>query len=616
MKSVYRYGLTAPIENAERVFAEMRRAHAYRNTLVEIERGRRAALRALEGQATQALIAAVQLADAECCAQAVAIREVRRQERRNAESQEQREALARARAARFAATSILRAARAAAAPRLVDAVDLINERALELRRSARAHCGVYWGTYLLVEEAAQASAGIPLWDLDGATPKDPHYVRWTGDAEVGVQVQGGITVEQAQAGVDTRLRIRRPPQGAWKDEGVGRAERARRASQGDLALRVGSDKGKPVWARWRLDMHRPLPAGGRVKLATVHCRQRGPHAEWSLTITLNQPDVMYTGRSGTVAVDIGWRKMEDALRAGCWVDAEGQESEIELDAGLLTIERAQRAIECDRSRRFDIAIATVRSYVENRPLGDVPDWVREAARTMHAWRDPKRLAALHGRWVGERHPGDERTFGILEAWWWADRNLWAQETNAGLHYLRRRRDYYRCVGAWLASQYGTIVIEKFDLRKMARLAPLGEDDASPAAVRSNRQRVSPSDLRLAILNAARTRGCVVVEVSAVDTTRTCNVCGLVEAFDAAREVSHTCACGVTWDQDMNAARVMLARWSERPGDAKIVVGARAVETPSGSETRRDRTKRLRAEKEARMAIARKRSGNGAEEQTV
>ena len=45
---VYRYGLLAPTLEADEVAAQMRAAHRYRNTLVEIERGRRTAIRTAE----------------------------------------------------------------------------------------------------------------------------------------------------------------------------------------------------------------------------------------------------------------------------------------------------------------------------------------------------------------------------------------------------------------------------------------------------------------------------------------------------------------------------------------------------------------------------------------
>jgi hypothetical protein len=42
---VYQYGLKAPTQNADLVREQMILAHRYRNTLTEIERGRRSAIR-------------------------------------------------------------------------------------------------------------------------------------------------------------------------------------------------------------------------------------------------------------------------------------------------------------------------------------------------------------------------------------------------------------------------------------------------------------------------------------------------------------------------------------------------------------------------------------------
>lgn len=48
MIRVYKYGLLPPIDHAETVQDQMRAGHRYRNTLTEIERGRRAALREID----------------------------------------------------------------------------------------------------------------------------------------------------------------------------------------------------------------------------------------------------------------------------------------------------------------------------------------------------------------------------------------------------------------------------------------------------------------------------------------------------------------------------------------------------------------------------------------
>ena len=78
-----------------------------------------------------------------------------------------------------------------------------------------------------------------------------------------------------------------------------------------------------------------------------------------------------------------------------------------------------------------------------------------------------------------------------------------------------------------------------------------------------------------------------------------------------------CECGAAWDQDVTGApTILLARWRERPGDAKMLVGARDGENGNDpaekKESRWARVKRLRAEKEARMSAAREAAGSGAE----
>ena len=61
MNRVFRYGCLAPTREADRVYHQMRAAHRYRNQLVEIERARRAALRAPGADADQVNLLAADL---------------------------------------------------------------------------------------------------------------------------------------------------------------------------------------------------------------------------------------------------------------------------------------------------------------------------------------------------------------------------------------------------------------------------------------------------------------------------------------------------------------------------------------------------------------------------
>lgn len=126
-RRVYKYGCLAPTTNKHLVFEQMRRAHRYRNFLTEIERERRIAVRAVIGDGK--------------------------------DSPEERK-------------------------RKKPILTAIDERALLLRKGARATCGTFWGTYQLMEEADDRSRkALGIFD-------DPRFIRWTGDGVVSVQLTG------------------------------------------------------------------------------------------------------------------------------------------------------------------------------------------------------------------------------------------------------------------------------------------------------------------------------------------------------------------------------------------------------------------------------------------
>lgn len=629
MKLVYKYALATPDENSDLVEEQMRAAHRYRNVLTEIERGRRAAVRLVEAQMGDmpAAMSALAKARYEREAAVVAITRHRAKTRKRDEPAEMRATAKAARQAERDAAHAFRELRRTIAedPRVIAAKDAIGERAKELIHSAREHCGVYWCTYLLVEAAASdAFTDTSLYGIDGQ-PTDPRFERWTGEGQVGVQLQGGLSDEAATTGVDTQLRITLPDARAWERRGRTHRECEQFARQARLTMRIGSDGRAPVWAGWRLDMHRPLPAGATIKWAVVHRTQTGPHYRWHLTLTLEVPAAARSSCAGvgTVAVDVGWRVMGDELRVAGWQDATGAMGEFRLSARDIAVLRAPEQMRSERDQRFDVARARLVCWLrEHRDI--LPRWLVEATATVHAWRSEARMTALCGRWSRERFAGDDEAFGALDGWCARARHEWAVESRAREQALRRRREKYRVWAAQLASKYDTIVIERFNKRRVAvrksadsQPAQDAEQIARDEGARSNRVLAATSELCQCIVVAGRGRQCAVIAMPCANTTRTCPVCGLVEDRDAAAAVSLSCECGAAWDQDIDGApSVLLARWRERPGDAKILAGAREDENVNENaekkEGRWERAKRLRGEKEARMATARGAADNSVE----
>ncbi len=590
---VYRYGLLAPTVNGDIVREQMRLAHRYRNTLTEIERGRRAAIRASDAQHGDigVLEHAAREARARAADAARIVKANKAAHRTTKIPREMRDALDAARVAQRDSVAALREARRTIAGDHATQVDRdeINDRAAELIRSARAHCGVYWGTYLLVEDEAKASGKQPLYD--GADPSDPRFVRWSGEGTVGVQLQGGMSADAL--GSDTRLQI------------VARADRktGRRAGQArTLRLRVQSDGRDPVWAEWPMVMHRPLPDGAVIKRATVHVRRIGPREEWSVTITISTTrERVAAQRCGAVALDLGWRVTPDGIRVGSWRGEDSATGEILIDARSVSGLELPEKLRSTRDDNFNVARSALVQWLAHT---EVPEWLRDATETLVQWRSAGRLAALARRWRTNRFDGDGEAYEALERWRYRDHHLWEWETSQRTGALRRRREIYRTAAASLASRYDLIVLEKFDLRKMAR-RPAPDAPRENEGARSNRQMVAPSELRAALVNAFRGD---VVELDGAYTTVTCHACGAVERFDAGQHVWHACrSCGAVWDQDANAAINLIERWRDggSPGPA------RKAELPE-KEGRWDRAKRMLADKQARKDGARKPVDNAAE----
>ncbi len=620
---VYKFGLLGPIEGAETVREQLRLAHRYRNQRIEIERGRRAALRLAMADST-ALVqrrGAEEATALQSLEAALADLRASKSTTRGPGDASAREAVKLARVAHRAAVADLRLARteARSSPALVLESDRINELAHQLHLNARHHSGLCHGTYQLVDAAMEAAAKAPLYD--GAEPNDPRYERWAGEGSVSVQVQGGMSVEEVMGDRDTFVRIAPVDGRAWLSPVRGAR---RRLSRTIFSLRVGSRDERPtghhaapVWARWPMIMHRALPERSRVKVATVTLRRVGRIEQWAVCLTVDDaatPRAQGPEVSLVTAIDIGWRVIDDEIRVCRWADSSGASGELRLDRATLASLRKPSELRSIRDRNFNAAREALHAWLAT---ATVPEWMGHQSARLSQWRSSGRLANLAQWWAAHRFEGDGPTFAALESWRYHDDHLWQWECDQRQQALGRRRELFRRFAADMARRSAEVVLEIFDLRAFAVL-PYAEDDESEQAAfaRANRHLVATSELRLAVRNACSSRSRTVSEVPAERSTITCHVCGLVEAFDAAAELRHACGgCGEEWDQDHNASAVILSRRErlraiETAGVARE--GSNAAEVPAKKETRRERIARLMTAKALRKEAARDVLANGAE----
>lgn len=592
---VYRYGLLPPTVGGELVDAQMLAAHRYRNTLTAIERDRRAAVREILGAVADVEALQAGLAEIETQLEAARneIRAHRSRARARAEGVERREALralaAEAKARRAEIKTVK--TRIAADPEIRARLDAADERAAQRRREERARCGVYWGTYLLVEASADQARKAKIDPAFTRSTHDPDLVEiagrelWLDEGRVGVQIQGGMSADELES--DRRLQILHAP-----DRRTGRRAGTRRV----LRVRIGSDDaGGPIWADWPMIMHRALPPAARIKGAVVSRRRADRRRwEWSVEITIDAPDraARPAPSSDAVALNLGWCQTERGLRAGYMLGSDGAEMEIEIPPSIIERVEKSSAIESQRDQDLDEMRAVLLDWMRSR-ADDLPDWMRarcvldrDGKKAWHVgqWRSADRFARLAQVWRARRFAGDDRGYDLLESWRYRDEHLerYARGMERGAR--RHRREIYRRAAAEAARRYRSLVVDDTDLRAMQRSPGEASERVELAAVKRQQQIVAPYELRLALVNAFR--GAVDV-LPAKDLTRRCHDCGHVDSWDRAySDRVHACsACGATWDQDANACRNLLREWSATADDREA---ARLAKIANRKPTRTER----------------------------
>lgn len=435
---VYRFGVKSIVgESLDVVMKQMRHGHDYANDHVAIERGRRAALLAVDD--TREVAEAVEAVKAAT------------------------------KATRKAAVNALRAARKAAREAAADELARIQALDEVIRRDARALTPAYWGTYLTVEASAQQQRAMPLYESDAITPATPQFRRWLEEGQVGVQIQKGLTTAEVRRGGDTRVRLVR------SDRKVQGTAASRVNEYADLWIRVDSEGRDPVWAIARIVMHRQIPDAARWKYVRISRRREGRTFAWSVEITVDverPARTLDTALEGAVAVEPCWVRSQLGAEFVCAfvVDDRGERWSLTVPARVVgALDKADSI----RSIRDQLA-NTMRAEVKRllTETGEaLPPWLIEARDSIHLWKSPEPAYRLASRWREERCEAAREAYEILLAWELRDDHLWRYEAGSRGQAIRSRNDHYRCLAAALSRTYRHVLVPKRDYSREARFGP-------------------------------------------------------------------------------------------------------------------------------------------------
>lgn len=646
---VYRYGLLPPTHNADLARDHLRAANRYRNWLIEMERGRRSALRAAELSEPRlaALNAAVAWLDAECRELGQEAKRYRKRHRVRKIPDALREEITEAKQLLERAKHERYTYRMEALPRMQAERDRIQDLAAGLRRNIRKHRRqlsgkqLHHGTYTLIEGAVGDMAKQPLWDKGRAS--DPHFVPYRGEGSLGMQIPHGITAGELRD--STRVQIGPPTQVSSLDCRPGKPGTHRRcppdrctrherdpdrlasgrnggigARQAvTLRLRQESDKRKPVWIEWPMRLDRPIPEDAKIMRVNVMRRlietDVGIKEEWAAFFTLRVPEKARRNDGLAVAIDVGWRPLPDgAIRVAYWRGEDGRHGQLVLTAHQVGGLTKAKSLQSIRDRHFDVIREALVRWADAQD--QLPPWLEEARKTLARWRSPRRLRALVATWQEQQPQGEEvrdAMLGELLKWADRDRHLGGFERGQREGAVRQRRDHYRRFARWLSRRYDILVLEYFDKRAFSR-APQPEKGAlvEDTPLHQLQRLASPSEL----VNVAKSRfgqDGRWAELPAARTTLDCSEpgCDGVLDGDLGAHITQPCSKGHVHDQDDNASKNLLIRFRER-WDGGDWEGTRHSWKGAETESRWERARRLHAEKEQRKETARNAGDNAAE----
>jgi hypothetical protein len=556
----YSYGACRPIENLDLVRRQLMLANQYRNNLVSIELERRHLVESALAEMFPDLAiveSKIGKLNTEIENLLTAAKAANAEARKLVDNPTTKQELKALKAQRKILYESHKAARTDAFQSAVwiarqDQIDAANS---ERRKEARKHCKLYWGTYLAVEQRmGNCRAGAP-----------PRLERFNDEGALAVQIQNGISPDEAFSGSDKRLIIDPLPKDVawdgqrWKSDpnGPGKCKRDRTI----VRLRIASNEGAPVWAAIPIKFHRPFPENCRIKWVFLHCRKIGLSEKWFVRFVISRASGWIRedlSADGIVGIDVGWRIMPEGLRVAYWVGDDGGESELVLPNG-----------DGDWRYLLDKAedLASIRDKHFNGMRDRLADWMMRNAEKLPAvaaafeylrqWRSKTRLGIAINQHLSAIAAIDGQLADELSVWWKKERHLQRWQIDNMKKFDRQRTAIYRQFAADITRRYHTIVVEKFDLRKIQREKSVEDKTAEDAAMKKHQRDANISTLRQFL----RERAAEFEMVSAVDTTRKCHFCGMVRDFNRSDLVNKCDNCGATWDQDANAARNILAAFS-------------------------------------------------------
>lgn len=417
-------------------------------------------------------------------------------------------------------------------PNVIQAMDENTAQHKDECKLAKEDSGLYWGTEAIVNQACRSfSSGSP-----------PKFKRYSGEGQLAVQLQGGLDCDDASKS-NTLFYI--------GDE----IDHKRR----ECFIRIGSDNGRPVFAKLAIVFHRPLPKG-KIKWAYLEKRRIATTVKWIIRITIDVDEPAADPLPGEVAIHTGWRMEDNGLRVATWLGSDGKSGVLKLPPSHYEDYARLDKIKSDRDSAMNSIRESLAEWMNDR---DIPEWMDEARKHIRFWRSANRFDGLYWQWLASRIDGDSDILDALNQWRKKDKHAWQHERRLSVRIVRRRKDMFRCFVKGLSSAYGIAIVSPIDAKELVENSDPEDLERDLTQAHRHAKWAAVSDLTNMIREKFRTR---CVEVDCSNITRQCANCGQIN--EAPRRKVQCSGCCVTYDRDDNAVANTMAR-----GEVAIKGGA-------------------------------------------
>jgi hypothetical protein len=408
---------------------------------------------------------------------------------------------------------------------------------------ARQQSGLWWGNYNAVVASFEQGRRTSLRRGGG----ELRFRHFDGSGRFTNQIKRETRLSAILQGKHSQVAVGKVPDAAWCHPSRGERRRLQRTS---LTATIYARDGNRRTVTWPMFMHRPMPLESIIKRVVVHRRRAGLSWQWNVVFTCAETSVQPGGRTGrTVAVNLGWRRFSDGIRVATTIDDASRFLVIpgEIISGFALVEQLQ-------ARRSSMRRDILR-LLKSTDWSHAPATLAECAQPVVKLANVRSslIARLAIEWRSYQDWQPEY-YSAVEEWRLNDRKTLLWEYNQREKLLNRRNDMFRCAVRDLFASAGTILVNDIDLQKIAQ-----KPYALPVGSQRYRIIAAPSILRSYIKEYSERNGLKLVDGTGTSTWE-CHKCGCLNKPLQPRDLHQVCShCTTTWDQDVNACLVMLAK---------------------------------------------------------